>query len=207
MWKRFVMLAMLIVAPWVQAQAADATNPYTLMNQVADELFANLKSAQPQIKQNPNLLKDIVRKDLMPHVHVRYAGSLVLGRYFKEASEAQRTAYFAAFERYLVQSYAQVLTLYSNQKVQIEPAKPLGDSNIISIRVDVLEPGKPATRLDFKWRKNTKTGEWQAYDMIAEGVSMITTKQSEWAGILRTGGIEALTKQLDQAAATPITLK
>ncbi|MGL5673060.1 MAG: ABC transporter substrate-binding protein, partial [Plesiomonas shigelloides] len=144
MWKRFVMLAMLIVAPWVQAQAADATNPYTLMNQVADELFANLKSAQPQIKQNPNLLKDIVRKDLMPHVHVRYAGSLVLGRYFKEASEAQRTAYFAAFERYLVQSYAQVLTLYSNQKVQIEPAKPLGDSNIISIRVDVLEPGKPA---------------------------------------------------------------
>ncbi|MGL4479135.1 MAG: ABC transporter substrate-binding protein, partial [Aeromonas veronii] len=128
-------------------------------------------------------------------------------RYFKEASEAQRTAYFAAFERYLVQSYAQVLTLYSNQKVQIEPAKPLGDSNIISIRVDVLEPGKPATRLDFKWRKNTKTGEWQAYDMIAEGVSMITTKQGEWAGILRTGGIEALTKQLDQAAATPITLK
>lgn len=207
MWKRFVMLAMLIVAPWVQAQAADATNPYTLMNQVADELFANLKSAQPQIKQNPNLLKDIVRKDLMPHVHVRYAGSLVLGRYFKEASEAQRTSYFAAFERYLVQSYAQVLTLYSNQKVQIEPAKPLGDSNIISIRVDVLEPGKPATRLDFKWRKNTKTGEWQAYDMIAEGVSMITTKQGEWAGILRTGGIEALTKQLDQAAATPITLK
>ncbi|MGL6295597.1 MAG: phospholipid-binding protein MlaC, partial [Plesiomonas sp.] len=146
-------------------------------------------------------------KELMPYVHVRYAGSLVLGRYFKEATEAQRTAYFAAFDQYLVQAYAQALTLYSGQNLNIEKEKPLGDSNIVSIRVDVLEPGKTPTRLDFKWRKNSKTGEWQAYDMIAEGISMISTKQNEWAGVLRSGGIDALTKVLKDSAAVPITLK
>ncbi|MGL5045280.1 MAG: phospholipid-binding protein MlaC, partial [Plesiomonas sp.] len=166
MWKRFMMLALLVITPW--AHAADTSNPYVLMNQVADHLFTDLKNKQPQIKQNPNMLKDIVRKELMPYVHVRYAGSLVLGRYFKEATEAQRTAYFAAFDQYLVQAYAQALTLYSGQNLNIEKEKPLGDSNIVSIRFDVLEPGKTPTRLDFKWRKNSKTGEWQAYDMIAE---------------------------------------
>ncbi|MGL4544367.1 MAG: phospholipid-binding protein MlaC, partial [Plesiomonas sp.] len=191
MWKRFMMLALLVITPW--AHAADTSNPYVLMNQVADQLFTDLKNKQPQIKQNPNMLKDIVRKELMPYVHVRYAGSLVLGRYFKEATEAQRTAYFAAFDQYLVQAYAQALTLYSGQNLNIEKEKPLGDSNIVSIRVDVLEPGKTPTRLDFKWRKNSKTGEWQAYDMIAEGISMISTKQNEWAGVLRSGGIDALT--------------
>ncbi|MGL4856151.1 phospholipid-binding protein MlaC [Plesiomonas sp.] len=205
MWKRFMMLALLVITPWVHA--ADTSNPYVLMNQVADQLFTDLKNKQPQIKQNPNMLKDIVRKELMPYVHVRYAGSLVLGRYFKEATEAQRTAYFAAFDQYLVQAYAQALTLYSGQNLNIEKEKPLGDSNIVSIRVDVLEPGKTPTRLDFKWRKNSKTGEWQAYDMIAEGISMISTKQNEWAGVLRSGGIDALTKVLKDSAAVPITLK
>ncbi|MGL5757538.1 phospholipid-binding protein MlaC [Plesiomonas sp.] len=205
MWKRFLILALLVITPW--AHAADTSNPYVLMSQVADQLFTDLKNKQPQIKQNPNMLKDIVRKELMPYVHVRYAGSLVLGRYFKEATEAQRTAYFAAFDQYLVQAYAQALTLYSGQNLNIEKEKPLGDSNIVSIRVDVLEPGKTPTRLDFKWRKNSKTGEWQAYDMIAEGISMISTKQNEWAGVLRSGGIDALTKVLKDSAAVPITLK
>ncbi|MGL5726228.1 MAG: phospholipid-binding protein MlaC, partial [Plesiomonas sp.] len=201
MWKRFMMLALLVITPW--AHAADTSNPYVLMNQVADQLFTDLKNKQPQIKQNPNMLKDIVRKELMPYVHVRYAGSLVLGRYFKEATEAQRTAYFAAFDQYLVQAYAQALTLYSGQNLNIEKEKPLGDSNIVSIRVDVLEPGKTPTRLDFKWRKNSKTGEWQAYDMAAEGISMIATKQNEWAGVLRSGGVDALTKVLKDSAAAP----
>ncbi|MGL5006222.1 MAG: phospholipid-binding protein MlaC [Plesiomonas sp.] len=205
MWKRFVMLALLVIAPL--AHAADTSNPYVLMNQVADQLFTDLKNKQPQIKQNPNMLKDIVRKELMPYVHVRYAGSLVLGRYFKEATEAQRTEYFAAFDQYLVQAYAQALTLYSGQNLKIEKEKPLGDSNIVSIRVDVLEPGKTPTRLDFKWRKNSKTGEWQAYDMVAEGISMISTKQNEWAGVLRSGGVDALTNVLKESAAVPITLK
>lgn len=35
---------------------------------------------------------------------------------------------------------------------------------------------------------------------------MITTKQNEWASTLRTQGIDGLTKQLQAAAAQPITL-
>ncbi len=66
--------------------------------------------------------------------------------------------------------------------------------------------GRPPVRLDFQWRKNSVSGNWQAYDMIAEGVSMITTKQNEWASTLRTKGIDGLTQQLQAAARTPITL-
>ena len=33
--------------------------------------------------------------------------------------------------------------------------------------------------------------------MIAEGVSMITTKQNEWSDLLRTKGIDGLTAQLN----------
>ena len=60
--------------------------------------------------------------------------------------------------------------------------------------------------MDFKWRKNSKTGQWQAYDMVAEGVSMVDTKKNEWAGILRQQGIDALTVQIRKSAGMPVTL-
>ena len=205
MFKRLLMVALLVVAPL--ANAVDQTNPYRVMEEAAQKTFTRLKSEQPKIKQDPNYLREVVRQELLPYVQVKYAGALVLGRYYKEATPAQREAYFQAFEDYLAQAYGQALALYHGQTYQIAPDQPLGDANIIAIRVTIVDNGgRPPVRLDFQWRKNSKTGNWQAYDMIAEGVSMITTKQNEWADILRQQGVDGLTARLKSAAAQPITL-
>ncbi|HEY1843562.1 MAG TPA: phospholipid-binding protein MlaC [Buttiauxella sp.] len=205
MFKRLVMIAMLVVAPF--AMAADQSNPYKQMNEAAQKTFDRLKAEQPKIRQNPNYLRDIVGQELLPYVQIKYAGALVLGRYYKEATPAQREAYFKAFEEYLKQAYGQALAMYSGQSYQIAPEQPLGSANIVAIRVTIIDPnGRPPVRLDFQWRKNSQTGNWQAFDMIAEGVSMITTKQNEWSDILRTKGIDGLTAQLQSISRQPITL-
>lgn len=205
MLKRFLMVVLLVVAP--QAFAVDQANPYSLMQDAAQKTFTRLKSEQPKIKQDPNYLRTIVHEELMPFVQVKYAGALVLGRYYKDATPAQREAYFAAFQAYLEQAYGQALAMYQGQTYQIEPEQPLGNADIIAIRVTIIDKGgRPPVRLDFQWRKNSKTGHWQAYDMIAEGVSMITTKQNEWASTLRLKGVDGLTQQLQAAAKQPITL-
>lgn len=205
MLKRFLMVALLVVAPL--ANAVDQTNPYSLMQDAAQKTFTRLKSEQPKIKQDPNYLRTIVHDELMPFVQVKYAGALVLGRYYKDATPAQRDAYFAAFQSYLEQAYGQALAMYQGQTYQIEPEQPLDNADIVAIRVTIVDKGgRPPVRLDFQWRKNSKTGHWQAYDMIAEGVSMITTKQNEWASTLRLKGVDGLTQQLQAAAKQPITL-
>ncbi|QIM63507.1 hypothetical protein A1D29_09540 [Pasteurellaceae bacterium Orientalotternb1] len=196
-----------VVAFSTLLSAAAFANPYTLMQQTADKLFGDIKASQSKIKADPNYLRTIVRNDLMPYVHVKYAGQLVLGKNLSAATDAQKDAFFNAFGQFIEQSYAQVLTQYSNQKVEIESEKPLGDKTIVSIRVNVLQSGNAQPiKLDFKWRKNSRTGEWQAYDMAAEGVSMVATKQNEWSGILRQKGIDALTAQVTESAKQPITL-
>ena len=206
MFKRLIMIAMLVIAPL--ANAADQSNPYKLMGEAAQKTFDRLKTEQPKIRQNPNYLRDIVGQELLPYVQVKYAGALVLGRYYKDATPAQRDAYFKAFEEYLKQAYGQALAMYNGQSYQIAPEQPLGDATILAIRVTIVDPnGRPPVRLDFQWRKNTQTGNWQAYDMIAEGVSMITTKQNEWSDILRTKGIDGLTSQLQSISKLPITLE
>ncbi len=207
MFKRFLIAALLAVVP-LAASAADQSNPYKLMNEAAGKTFTRLKNEQPKIKQNPDYLRQIVREELLPYVQVKYAGALVLGRYYKEATPAQRDAYFDAFSAYLEQAYGQALAMYNGQTYQIAPEQSLGDANIIAIRVTIIDPnGRPPVRLDFQWRKNSRTGDWQAYDMIAEGISMITTKQNEWSDTLRTKGIDGLTAQLKSYAAQRITLE
>lgn len=206
MFKRLMMVAMLAIAPF--AMAVDQTNPYKLMDEAAAKTFNRLKSEQPKIKQDPEYLRTIVREELLPYVQVKYAGALVLGTYYKGATPAQREAYFNAFEDYLEQVYGQALAMYHGQTYQIAPEQPLGDKNIVAIRVTIVDTnGRPPVRLDFQWRKNSKAGYWQAYDMIAEGVSMITTKQNEWGDILRKQGVDGLTKQLEISAKAPITLE
>lgn len=186
------------------AQAAD--NPYQLMQQASDKLFSDIKANQSKIKQDPNYLKTIVRQDLMPYVHVNYAGSLVLGQHFKSTTPEQREKFFSAFGNFIEQAYAQVLTMYSDQKIQIENERPITDSQV-SIRVNVLQSGNQAPiKLNFQWRQNSKTGNWQVYDMAAEGVSMVETKKNEWSGILRKEGIDALTAQIQKAANVPVSL-
>ncbi|OTA19293.1 hypothetical protein Xbed_02511 [Xenorhabdus beddingii] len=206
MFKRLLMVALLVVAPL--ASATDQTNPYALMKDAAEKTFTRLANDQPQIRANPDILRQIVRQELLPYVQIKYAGALVLGPYYKQATPEQRDVYFKAFESYLEQAYGQALAMYHGQNYQIAPEQPLDDKNIVAIRVTITDAnGQPPVRLDFQWRKNSKTGYWQAYDMIAEGVSMITTKQNEWADILRQKGIDGLTEQLAISAKTPITLE
>lgn len=200
-------MAFAVTTLFVTQTVRAETSPYVLMQQASDKLFADIKNNQAKIKKDPNYLRTIVRNDLLPYVQVNYAGSLVLGSHFKSTTPEQREKFFKAFSDFIEQAYAQVLTAYTDQNIQIEPAKEVGDKNLVSIRVNIMQnSGQAPIKLDFKWRKNSKTGEWQAYDMVAEGVSMVVTKQNEWSGILRQQGIEALTAQIQKSAAAPVTL-
>ncbi|WP_448906831.1 phospholipid-binding protein MlaC [Haemophilus parahaemolyticus] len=205
--KKIIVTGFLSVATLFSSQTFAETSPYVLMQQTADKLFNDIKTNQGKIKSNPEYLRTIVRNDLIPHVHVKYAGQLVLGKSLSLANEAQREKFFDAFGQFIEQSYAQILTQYTDQKIEIESAKPTDGKSIVTIRVNVISTNNaPPIKLDFKWRKNSRTGEWQAYDMAAENVSMVATKQNEWSSILRQQGIDALTAQVMQSSKQQITL-
>lgn len=202
MLKKLLIVATLFFTPFVMAAQADMQSPYQKTEIAADNVFKAINSQSSQIKNNPEILRSIVKADLLPYVHVKYAAALALGDNYKNVDKADRDAYFSAFEQYLVQAFSQALSMYNGQTYQVEKDQDLTGKNIVAVRVLLINADKnqQPIRLDFQWRKNTATGEWQAYDMVAEGVSMITTKQSEWSTIVRQQGIKALIVQLQQQA-------
>ena len=189
----------------VQQVMAEDT-PYDLTQKVSAKLFSDIKANQSKIKQDPNYLRTIVRQDLMPYVHVKYAGSKILGQNYKTATQEERDRYFAVLDKYIEQVYAQVLTMYSDQSIQIGKMKE-ESASLATVNVKVAQPNnQPPLNVDFYWYKNSKTGQWQVYDMTAGGASMVNTKQQEWSPIICKQGLDALTAQLQKSADTPITL-
>lgn len=203
--KWFTILTFVLTAFLVTRTAIAETSPYLLMQQAADKLFSDIQANQSKIKQDPNYLRTIVRNDLLPYVNLEYAGSKVLGSYYKSTSTEQREKFFKTFGELIEQKYAQALTNYSNQKIQIESEKELGDNNFVNIRVSIIQTnGVAPILLDFKWRKGNKSGEWKAYDMAAAGVSMLEDTIKNWVGILNKQGIDTLITEMQQSASQPI---
>lgn len=190
------------------AVEVDKTDPYVMIEKVADLTFTRFANEQADIQNNPNMLKDIVREELMPYIDYKYAAYKVLGSYLKKTTKAERKAFVPVFRDYLITSYAQVFTLYNKQKVEFEPKKSISSkTKILAVKTTILEPGRNPIDISFKVRKNKKTKQWKAFDMIAEGISLLDSKQSELNGVIRQNGLAHVTKMLKEKATRDIVFK
>lgn len=198
--------AWLLLLASAQALAVNSHDPYLLVKEAAGKTFTRLEQDAPQVKQNPNHLRTIVREELMPYVDNKFAAYKVIGKELRSTTPPQRERFVKAFTDYIVATYADALGKYDKQTIRVESGQPLDAKKEISVKVTVLDPDKPEINVIFQLRKNSKTGEWKVFDMIAEGVSLLSSKQSELGGSIRQKGIDSVSSMLEQHNLKPATL-
>jgi len=185
----------------------DQKNPYQMVQGAAEQTFKRFASEQQAIQKNPNLLKDIVREELMPYINYRYSAFKVIGKHLKKTTDAERREFVPVFKEYLVSSYAQVFTLYDNQAVEFFPERSFAGKKIVAVNTRIIMPGRDNIDVAFKVRLNKKTKNWQAFDMVAEGVSLLDSKQAELGGIIRQKGLPYVTELLKTKSTRDIVFK
>lgn len=184
------------------------TDPYKMMEVVADRTFSRLAKDKEKILANPELLRTIVDEELVPYIDRQYAAFRVIGSSanIKEIPREELMAFIDAFQGYMVATYAGAFTQYRDQKVMIEPAKPIENQKIITIKTRVIDPGKPDINIEFKLRR-AKEGTWLVFDMVAEGISLLDSKRAELSNLIRQQGLKSVTALLNEKAKAPITLE
>lgn len=190
------------------ANAQAQENPYELLQTVASKTFDIIKQRQPEIRENPEVLKEIVEKELVPYVDYRFAGAKVLGKYFKEIAKDRELMgmYFEEFRKYLIATYAVALSQYDDQEVLFEPAKDFDGKKDVTVRALIKDDDRPDIKIAFKVRKSSRTNEWKAYDMVAEGISMLSSKSTEFESVLRQDGVEKVIEIMRSVNEKPMTL-
>ncbi len=171
------------------------TDPHQMVDAVMTKTFARIREEQATQQPDNRVLERIVLQELMPHVDHAYFGLSVLGNHAKGTDREVLAEYLEVFKSYLVGSYASALEYYQQQEVVLLPPRDVTDQNAVAIKALVKEQGKPDIQLVFKVRRN-KSGQWKAYDMVVEGVSLLQSKRAEFATLLRKDGVPALTTLL-----------
>ena len=170
--------------------------------------FERIKSERDEIDKNPEKLRTVMEEELLPHVDYNFSALKVLGKHFRTVPKEKVPEFIKVFREYLITTYALALAYYNGQEVVFQPMKEVGSSEkTITVRAVVKEPNRPDINIAFKLRKNSKTNEWKAYDMVAEGISLLSSKQSEFAPILRKDGIQAVIDLMNSKIERPINLE
>ena len=114
--------------------------------------------------------------------------------------------FIVVFREYLVATYAVFLPNTPANKSSSGAPQPFKGKDVVVVKTKIIEAGKPDIKIDFKVRED-RSGEWRAYDMIAEGISLLDAKQSELQGMLRQQGIDHVSNLLEQKSQLPVQFR
>lgn len=180
-----------------QSTFAQQQTPHQVIEGLGDNLFYRLAEAQKNLNAQPERIREIIEQELMPHVDYRYAAFKILGKYIRQVSKEQREEFAVAMKEYLTVIYVNALSQYQDQKITFEPESKLTkDKKIATIKSLITEPGAPDISIDFKLRQDKITKQWKAFDMVIEGVSLISAKQAEISSRIRASDIQTVTLEI-----------
>ena len=208
----FFTLLVMVVLP-VSAQDSlpevNTQDPYKMVEQVGNRTFERIKTSKDDIAANPEILRDIMEQELLPYIDYQYSAFKVLGKHLdmKKTDRETLIEYIRVFRQYLVTSYADALSYYDDQEVVFAPAEEFDGDKNVTVRALIRDGDRPDIKVAFKVRKSGKADEWKAYDMVAEGISMLNSKRSEFESILRQDGIDAVIALMRDKIGKPVELK
>ncbi|MDM7859446.1 ABC transporter substrate-binding protein [Alteromonas sp. ASW11-36] len=180
-------------------------DPYLMVTEVANRTFDRIKNEQAQIKANPEQLRLVMEEELIPYIDYRFAAFMVLGKHFKSVPEDRLGEYVQVFREYLITRYAVAMGYYDDQTVVFEPQGDSDGEKTVTVRAVIQDDDRPEIKIAFKVRKG-RSGDWRAYDMIAEGISMLSSTRSEFETMLRQDGIEKVISTMRDTINKPIQL-
>lgn len=174
-------LALLAASP-VRATAADQ-----FIREVGTETLKALGDRSLTTEKREGLVRNL----LTNHLDLDAVGRFCLGRYVRGLTPEQKKEYDALFEDYLTKVYAQLLSQYNGETLEVrDGARAAGSEAIVDSVIN--RPNGPPIRVE--WKTHEKDGQPRVTDVIVEGVSMAFTQRQQFESVIQNNGgkIDAL---------------
>ena len=122
-----------------------------------------------------------------------------LGDQWSQLTEAEQHEFTRLFSTLLAKSYMSKIEGYAG-----EPLRYLGErltNGYAVVRAQVSSP-KNEFLLDF--RMVEKTGDWLIYDVVVDGISLISSYRGQFARVLTFASTEGLLERMREKAELPV---
>jgi phospholipid transport system substrate-binding protein len=115
-----------------------------------------------------------------------------LATHWKERTPAERTEFVSLFETLLENSYSGKIESYQNEKIVY--LKESIDGPYAEVKSKVIAAKGDEYSLDYRLLQ--KGGRWMVYDVVIEGVSLVSNYRGQFNRIINNQGYPELLKKL-----------
>jgi len=177
------------------AYPADERDPVTIIEETTTQILQTLDSRREEFTAEPELLRAVVREDLLPLIDLDYSARLILGRAGRGVSPEQLNAFSEAMSHVLINRYADGLIEFrSDEQVEVLPMKGNNTEKLTRVRTRIkLENGGFAP-VDYSFRRTD--GGWKAFDVTVEGISYVITFRNQISPKVEAEGIDKVTEDI-----------
>ena len=182
-------LLIAVVLAFVAAPAgADDANPAAsaFLQSLGSQAIKELTNpAVPQSERQARF-----RTLLDEHFDMGAIAKFTLGRYWRTATEEQRTEFRQLFEDFIVQSYSTRFADYHGESFEVTGSAN-DENGTTTVHSTIEMPSSEDIRVD--WRVRKADSSFAIVDIVVEGVSMAVTQRSEFASVIQSrGGVAGL---------------
>lgn len=190
MWHRiFGILAMFGV---LAGQALAADDPQQVVIRTADRVLAEVSARKAELEADSSLIYPLVQTSVVPHFDFDSMARSAMGRFWRMASPQQQRRVVAEFQEMLVRTYATALLGYSGQQIEYPPMNFADGSQKVMVPTKVRAEGGPPVPINYRL-KLIDDQRWMVYDVVIDGISLVTNYRSTFARQIQQGGGDAST--------------
>ena len=186
------------LVPYVLALAMFATLPWSAhaseAEQFVERLSADVVATLSAEDVTADIKLDKLKMLLDEAADLELLAKLILGRYWRSASETERQDYMDVFRKLVNETLATRLSDYGGETIDVVGSNPVNERDTM-VNTIVSRPGGE-TSYKVDWRIRETDGKSAVIDVVAEGVSLVVTQRSEIGDIVAKSGMSGLNDAL-----------
>lgn len=186
--------AFLALLPASASATTDLSPPQKAIEDVSNQMKAQLQDEE--FNKDFSRVSELVEKIIYPHVDFKRISALVLGKHWRKADKQQKARFTHEFQTMLVRTYARAFVEFDDWSIRYLPVVKKSSKKII-VKTEILQPGRQPVAVSYRMVK--VDGEWKVYDIIIEGISLVTNYRKSFKNEMkRTGSLNAVIDTLAQ---------
>lgn len=190
--------------PASKAVAADLVGPQIAIENASNQL--KQKFQDENFVNDFNQINVFVEQVINPHVDFNRISALVLGKLWRKATKDERLRFKQEFKILLVRTYSRAFVEFKDWSVRFLPLKMKENTKKIIVKTEILQPG--IQPLAVNYRMILTKGQWKVYDIMIEGVSLVTNyRTSIKSEFNKSGSLSAVIEQLSKRNIASLAVK
>lgn len=174
---------------------AETIAPLVKVESTVNIVIKLLKEINPEMTEEVRAKKLLeVRAAIESSFSFEQVARRSLGRNWKKFTEDELSSFMDLFSELLLKSYLKNFSGIGEAGITFEQERKLSEKKVeIHSKVTIEN-----TQLPVVYRMTLVENEWQVYDAIIEGVSLVANYRSQFDSILRRGNPQKLIEILDK---------